>query len=201
MQGVALLAFQVLEATSTRTRHGQSKSTLSRFLGLFLIFLSMRRNPPSRFRAGERLDCTILSCVLVGLSRAPHMISKARSDLYPSTITAANFGALVIPADAFGSRAILSLASRADVMVTVDENITTLDVTAKFVGIDESKFVHATRYAEAAGLIAAHKAGKTILHFKRPSFHYRSIRQHRLGRTLRCPKLLRHGHRTKSIPL
>lgn len=132
--------------------------------------------------AAEELGYTFLSCVLVGLSRAPRLIDlhsdKGRgtgpswtgSEKFVSrtaesgdVVTAKDVNALVIPKNAFGGAAVLSLAARPDVLiVSVENNSTVLNVPPRAVGILENRVVSASSYAEAAGFLAAHKAGIDI---------------------------------------
>lgn len=106
--------------------------------------------------AAEELGYTFLTCVLVGLTRAPKLLpAEARDGL-----GAEDVDAVVVPADAFGGPALMALAARSDVLViAVEENATALDVPPEAVGIDRGRVVFAKSYAEAAGFIAAHKAG------------------------------------------
>lgn len=112
--------------------------------------------------AAEELGYTFLSCVLVGLSKAPKPIAAGgRYDA--TTIISDDIDSVVVPADAFGGSALMSLARKRDVLIiAVRENETALDVSPESVGIDQSRVVFATSYAEAAGFLAAHKAGIDI---------------------------------------
>lgn len=108
--------------------------------------------------AAEELGYTFLSCVLVGLSRAPNMMGCSEASI--GDLTVGDVDAVVVPADAFGGAAILSLAARENVLViAVRENTTLLDIPPEAVGIDAGRVVWAQSYAEAAGFVAAHKAG------------------------------------------
>jgi hypothetical protein len=84
---------------------------------------------------------------------------RAASDL----ITADHVNAIIVPASAFGGGAVMSFAARPDVLViAVDANSTAVRVPPTAVGISESRILRAKSYAEAAGFIAAHKAGIDI---------------------------------------
>lgn len=125
--------------------------------------------------AAEELGYTFLSCVLVGLSRAPRLVHNVHAPRTepegPATgqvadsaaIVASDVNAVVLPADCFGSPAVLSLAERDSVLlIAVDENKTAINVAPQTVGIAPSRVVRAKSYAEAAGFMAAHKAGIDI---------------------------------------
>ena len=59
--------------------------------------------------AGEELGYTFLTCVLVGLSRAPDLVSATRQ---PGDLDAAQLGAVVVPAGALGGEAVLACLER-----------------------------------------------------------------------------------------
>lgn len=126
--------------------------------------------------SAEELGYTFLSCVLVGLSRAPRLIdlsetkasslasvseSMRRYPAYsPSIITADDVNALVLPKDTFEGACALSLAARPGILIiSVDDSRTVLNVSPSSLGISEDRVVRASSYAEAAGFIAAHRAG------------------------------------------
>jgi hypothetical protein len=109
--------------------------------------------------AAEELGYTFLSCVLVGLSRAQALV-RAGGGARSGCVEAADVDAVVVPADAFGGAALMSFAERKGVMlVAVEENVTGLGVGPEAVGIARDRVVWVRNYAEAAGVLAAHKAG------------------------------------------
>jgi hypothetical protein len=106
--------------------------------------------------------------VLVGLSGAPHLVpldfegTERGFTGYRNGIilTADDVDAVVVPADSFGGAAVMSLAARPDTLVVVvRSNTTTMRVPPHAVGIPPSRVLYAASYAEAAGFLAAHKAG------------------------------------------
>lgn len=113
--------------------------------------------------AAEELGYTFLSCVLVGLSRAPALVHDGGGGVAVAgdgTLGVADVDAVVVPADAFGGAALMSLAARPDVLVVaVEENVTGLGVGPEAIGIARSRVSWVRNYAEAAGVLAAHKAG------------------------------------------
>jgi Protein of unknown function (DUF3326) len=110
--------------------------------------------------AAEELGYTFLSCVLVGLSRAPALVevSGVGGDGNGGRVGGGDL--IVVPADAFGGAALMSLAERPRLLVVaVEENVTGLGVGPEAVGIRRDRIVWVRNYAEAAGVLAAHKAG------------------------------------------
>jgi Protein of unknown function (DUF3326) len=108
--------------------------------------------------AAEEIGYTFLPSVLVGLSRAPLFIVRGKQDGYVSEfndIWASQVDAVVVPASACGSSAILSLSKKC-LIVTIEENETQLQVPPEPLGV---KSLHVSSYLEAVGVIAAHMAG------------------------------------------
>lgn len=113
--------------------------------------------------AAEELGYTFLSCVLVGLSKAPRLLPVQSYQNARTVVAVDHVDSVIVPADSFGGSAIMSLAATRGVMVVaVLENTTALEVNPASVGIDPNKVIFANSYAEAAGFIAAHKAGLDI---------------------------------------
>jgi len=110
--------------------------------------------------AAEELGHTFLPCVLAGLSRAPQFLG-AHQDIRPQSgdLWAEQVDVAVVPADAWGGSAVLSLARRGVPIIAVADNPTTLAVPPEALGL---RAIHAASYAEAIGLMAAHKAGVSI---------------------------------------
>ena len=113
--------------------------------------------------AAEELGYTFLSCVLVGLSRAPQMVPLQLTSHLNDTITASDVDSVVVPKNAFGGSALMKLAATPNTLVVaVEENETAVDIHPSMVGIDPKKVLFAKSYAEAAGFLAAHKVGVDI---------------------------------------
>ncbi|ABA20190.1 conserved hypothetical protein [Trichormus variabilis ATCC 29413] len=107
--------------------------------------------------AAEELGYTFLPSVLVGLSRAPQFILKKElSQSHLEDIWAEQVDAIIMPATACGSSALLSLSQKQCQIITVEENQTQIQVPAQALGI---KSTQVKSYLEAVGLIVAHKAG------------------------------------------
>ncbi|MBD2432247.1 MULTISPECIES: DUF3326 domain-containing protein [Fischerella] len=107
--------------------------------------------------AAEELGYTFLPSVLVGLSRAPQFIVRETEQiLEPTDIWANQIDAVIVPATACGSSALLSLSQSQSLIVTVQENHTLIQVPPQPLGI---KSVQVNSYLEAVGVLVAHKAG------------------------------------------
>ncbi|MEC4814164.1 MAG: DUF3326 domain-containing protein [Scytonema sp. PMC 1069.18] len=108
--------------------------------------------------AAEELGYTFLPSVLVGLSRAPQFIIRTSHELSESSdIWASDVDAVIVPASACGSSALLSLSqSRRCKIITVEENQTLVQVRPEPLGI---KSIQVKSYLEAVGVLVAHQAG------------------------------------------
>ncbi|NJK35941.1 MAG: DUF3326 domain-containing protein [Oscillatoriales cyanobacterium SM2_2_1] len=104
--------------------------------------------------AAEELGYTFLPSVLVGLSRAPQFVLAAKAAAYD--LGADGVSAVVAPATACGGAAWLALSDRGVPCVLVQENRTTLKVTAADLGRNA---ITVDNYWEAIGVLAALKAG------------------------------------------
>ena len=108
--------------------------------------------------AAEELGYTFLPCVLVGLSRAPQFASPPAAS--PTTVTAAQVDAVILPATAFGGSAAMSFGQRSrpstPLILAVQENKTTIQVPPEFLGIPA---IRVNSYLEAIGVLVAHRAG------------------------------------------
>ena len=106
--------------------------------------------------AAEELGYTFLPCVLVGLSRAPQIITH-RNLLRFSDITSDDIDAIVTPHSACGGAGLLALNSLPNVQtIFVKENLTALNVTPEMLGL---RGITVNNYWEAIGVLAAIKSG------------------------------------------
>ena len=135
--------------------------------------------------AGEELGYTFLACVLVGLSRAPDLVSlgegpgagvgfpdprngadlqcrSALADL--GLLLPGAIGAVVAPAGALGGGAVLACAERGVPLIAV-ANPCLLEVTAAALGLPA---LAASSYGEAAGLVLALREGISPAALTRP---------------------------------
>jgi hypothetical protein len=113
--------------------------------------------------AGEELGYTFLACVLVGLSRAPHLVSSPRQ---PGDLDAAQLGAVVVPEGALGGEAVLACVER-NLPVICVANSSVLSVTADALGLSQG-VLQASSYSEAAGLVLALREGLSPASLRRP---------------------------------
>lgn len=106
--------------------------------------------------AAEELGYTFLPSVLVGLSRAPHFVVETQFPADQSDIWAVQVDAVVVPATACGSSALLSLSQLGVQVIGVRENQTQMQVPPEPLGI---KAMQVNSYLEALGVLVAHKTG------------------------------------------
>ncbi|MCP9881439.1 DUF3326 domain-containing protein [Cyanobium sp. Alchichica 3B3-8F6] len=119
--------------------------------------------------AGEELGYTFLACVLVGLSRAPDLVSLAAGASAPwaagaDLLQIGDVGAVVAPAGALGGAAVLACAERGIPVIAV-HNPCVLAVSAEALGLE---VLTAGSYAAAAGLLLALREGICTAALERP---------------------------------
>ena len=129
--------------------------------------------------AGEELGYTFLTCVLVGLSRAPDLV---KLDVLKQTtlldrsglISIEQLGAVIAPQGALGGEAVLGCLERGVPLIVVSNpGISKVDLEALGVivgdNINRSLSVFtASNYLEAAGLLFALREGISISSLNRP---------------------------------
>ncbi len=113
----------------------------------------------------EEIGYTFLPCVLVGLSKAPQFIGRDLA--LPGDILASQVDALIVPADACGGSATLSLSQSSSLIIAVEENTTRIQVPPEAIGISA---LRVRSYLEAIGVLAAHKAGMNPM-LLQPTIH------------------------------
>jgi hypothetical protein len=118
--------------------------------------------------AAEELGHTFLPCILVGLSRAPQLIAPQplknlqphppppHQNHSPNDIWANQVDAIVIPADACGGSALLSLCQFNTLVIAVEQNQTTMQVSPEALNIPA---LRVNSYLEAIGTLVTHRAG------------------------------------------
>lgn len=117
--------------------------------------------------AAEEVGTTYLPCILMGLQRAPALVTPEAGDL-----TISDINALITPADACGGLSVLAALERGIPVITVKENTTVLDVTLAKMGwsSEHHPAIYAVdNYWEAAGVIQALKMGMNPFLFRRPA--------------------------------
>lgn len=112
-------------------------------------------NPRS---AAEELGYTFLPCVLVGLSRAPQLVTATEPDFHPQNedIWADQVDAVVIPATVCGGSAVLNFGQRGVSIIAVNENSTKVQVPPEALNISA---IRVNSYLEALGVLVTHRAG------------------------------------------
>ncbi|RMG14977.1 MAG: DUF3326 domain-containing protein [Cyanobacteria bacterium J055] len=106
--------------------------------------------------AAEELGYTFLPCVLVGLSRSPQFVLDRANSFTLEDIWCDGGDAAIVPETACGGSAILSLSQTRTQIITVRENLTQMHAPPQAIGISA---VSVNSYLEAAGVLAAHRAG------------------------------------------
>ncbi len=104
--------------------------------------------------AAEELGYTFLPCVLVGLSRAPKIITS-RDRFRVDDFTSENISAIITPYSACGGAGLLALNPHVPT-IFVKENQTALNVTPEILGLTG---IQVENYWEAIGVLTALKAG------------------------------------------
>ena len=148
---------------------------LSRHLGLpcahapALAPLPLDRQLDPR-AAAEELGHTFLPCVLVGLSRAPDLVSLMGPDQAAATagplLLASQLGAVVAPAGALGGQAVLACVDRGVPVIALTDNPCLLAVDAASLGFPP--VLAAATVEEAAGLVLALREGIAVEALRRP---------------------------------
>jgi hypothetical protein len=105
--------------------------------------------------AAEEIGYTFLPCVLVGLSRAPQFVRTSATHSSPS-IWADQIDIAIVPANACGGSAILSIGSLNIPIIAVEDNQTQIQVPPEPLGI---KAIRVKSYLEALGVLVAHRSG------------------------------------------
>ncbi len=129
--------------------------------------------------ASEELGFSFLSCVIVGLSRAPNLVpieSAKRSSLTSSAskIFPDDISAIVAPDGALGGQGVLACLERKIPLIAV-QNPSALEVTPQLLGLDQLgderenfQLLRASNYVEAAGLLMLLREGINIDSLYRP---------------------------------
>ena len=119
-------------------------------------------NAVSPKACAEELGYTFLPCVLSYLHHAPdiHKLSPLEIKAFPS-ISASDVDSVIVPLNALGGPATLSLMSKGALIVVVEENETSMKMSTEAFIKENSKcnIMKAKSYAEAAGIVAAHREG------------------------------------------
>ncbi|MBP0037105.1 MAG: DUF3326 domain-containing protein [Roseofilum sp. SBFL] len=110
--------------------------------------------------AAEELGYTFLPCVLVGLSRAPQLLTPLTPyHPQPTDIWGDRVDAVVVPATACGGSAILKLSQTSTCIIAVSENTTEMRSPPELLKIP---VVRVNSYLEALGVLVAHRSGVSL---------------------------------------
>lgn len=115
--------------------------------------------------AGEYVSRSGLASILVGLRRAPQL-RAGQGCRTTEVLSVDDVVAVVAPATALGSVPVLSALQRQIPVIAVDENTTTLTITASALGTDE--VITVANYLEAAGAVTAIRWGISLESVRRP---------------------------------
>ncbi len=137
--------------------------------------------------SGEEIGYTFLQSVLVGLSRAPDLISKSTMQTKENSffqvktlLSDRNLGAAVVPEGALGGEAILSCIQKFIPLIIVS-NQSVLNVSSAKMRLDlqtdyqDKKVFYADNYLEAAGLITSLRHGINIKSLRRPIYSVKEL--------------------------
>lgn len=106
--------------------------------------------------AAEELGYTFLPCVLVGLSRAPQLVTDL-ADRRSGDLWAGDIDVVISPCSACGGAAAIALNQQKHTQsIFVESNTTTLNVTPEMLGMEG---IRVQNYLEAIGVLAAIRAG------------------------------------------
>ncbi len=110
----------------------------------------------------EELGYSFLPCILAYLHHAPNLIpmDKIHDEDSSQLLTCKEVKAVVAPFNALGGPAVLSFLARGTLVIAVTDNQTTMKVAKDDLPVAyRDQVVIARSYAEAAGLLTAHKRG------------------------------------------
>ena len=117
--------------------------------------------------AAEAVSLTFLQCVLKGLHQSPRIVTDSDAMNQPGVITASDVSCLVIPDGCLGLPTLAALEQRIPV-IAVRENRNLMRNDLSSLPWAAGMFHTVTNYWEAAGLIAALKAGIAPDSVRRP---------------------------------
>jgi hypothetical protein len=118
-------------------------------------------------KAAEVISTTYLFCVLKGLNRAPQVIANPSGVYDPSVLTAEDVSCLVIPDGCVGLPT-LAAAEQGIPVVAVRNNTNLMKNDLRALPFRPGQLQYAANYYEAAGIMAAIKAGVAPAALARP---------------------------------
>ena len=118
-------------------------------------------------KAAEVISTTYLFCVLKGLNRAPQVVVNPSGVYDPSILTAEDVSCLVIPDGCVGLPT-LAAAEQGIPVVAVRNNTNLMRNDLRALPFRPGQLLYAANYYEAAGILAAMKAGVAPAALERP---------------------------------
>jgi hypothetical protein len=121
-------------------------------------------------KAAEDISMTFLFCVLKGLNHAPGIVSPSPKYYDPSIITVEDISCLVIPDGVIGLPTLAALKQGIPV-IAVRQNTNLMKNDLRTLPFRQDKLFIVDNYFEAAGVMAALKAGLCLNALNRPMAH------------------------------
>ena len=117
--------------------------------------------------AAEAVSMAFLHCILKGLHKSPSIILDPNEIVHSSSLCAEDVDCLVIPAGCLGVPTYAALRQRIPV-IAVRENANLMQNDLSVLPWSESQYYEVDNYLEAAGLVAAMRAGIAPSTVRRP---------------------------------
>ncbi|QDU91387.1 hypothetical protein Pla175_48090 [Pirellulimonas nuda] len=144
-------------------------------------------------KAAEIISTTYLFCVLKGLHRAPRVVTQVDGAFDPSVVSAEDISALVIPDGCVGLPTLAACQQGVPVIaVRGNKNMMKNDLTQ--LPFEAGQLIFVENYLEAAGMLAALKAGVARDALARPMSPLRVSRVGKVAPAAAADKL--NGHAT-----
>ena len=118
-------------------------------------------------KAAESISTSFLYCVIKGLYRAPGVVLGWDGSYSPDLVSAEDVSCLVVPDGCIGLP-VIAAASQGIPIVAVRGNRSMMRNNLGVLGIQEGKLISVSNYYEAAGVIAALRAGIAPAALNRP---------------------------------
>lgn len=116
--------------------------------------------------AAEAVSTTFLQCILKGLHRSPRIVVDSQDLNAPGVFTASDVSCLVIPDGCLGIPTLAALHQGIHVIAVANKNLMSVDLGA--LPWQKGQFHRVNNYWEAAGVLAAIRAGIDCESVRRP---------------------------------
>ena len=117
--------------------------------------------------AAEGVSLALIQCILKGLQRSPRIVSESEGLRHHSVLTASDISCLVIPDGCVGLP-VLAALEQGITVIAVRENRNLMQNNLRALPWEEGQFYPVENYWEAAGVMAALKAGIEPHSVRRP---------------------------------